>query len=73
MKSNVLQSDDFMAPNMRVQKSQIDPHKFYKFDADEVSLDFGEFEEELEENDNDIDYNQVLSLANLNLLLAKTI
>ena len=36
MKGNILQSDDAMVPNIRVQKFQIDPKKFEKFSIQEV-------------------------------------
>ena len=55
----MLQSDDVMIPNIRVQKFQIDPQKFEKLAADEVLSDSDEIEEESEEDDDDINYNQV--------------
>ena len=69
----MLQSDDVMVPNMRVRKFQIDPLKFEKLAADEVFSDSDETEEESEEDDNDIHYDQVLTLGNLKLLLEKII
>ena len=56
MKGNMLQSDDVMVPNTRVRKFQIDHQNFEKFAAEEVFSDSDETEEELEEDDNDIDY-----------------
>ena len=59
IEGNVFQSDDVMFPNKRVQKLQIDQQKFGKFVAQEFFLDSDEIEKELEENVDDINYDQV--------------
>ena len=73
MKGNMLQSYNVLVPNIRVRKLQIDPQQFYKFAAQEVFSYFNETEEESELDDDDYDYNQVSSLVNSKLLIAKII
>ena len=69
MKGNLLQSDDVMVPNTRVSNSRY--QKFENFDVDGVLLDSDKTEAKSEEDD--VDYDQVFSLLNSKLLLAKTI
>ena len=73
MKANMLQSDDVTVPNIRVRKFQIDPKFLRSFSTQEVITNCDEIEVESKEDDDDINYDKVLSLVNSKLLLAKTI
>ena len=69
----MLQSDDVTVPNIRVRKFQIDPKFLRSFSTQEVITNCDEIEVESKEDDDDINYDKVLSLVNSKLLLAKTI
>ena len=73
MKANMLQSDDVTVPNIRVRKFQIDLQIFEKFFYSGGFTDCDEIKVESKEDDDDINYDKVLSLVNSKLLLEKTI
>ena len=69
----MLQSDDVRVSDIRVRKFQINIQKSDMFAVHEIFMDCDETEEESKEDDDDIDYDQVLSLANSKLLFVKII
>ena len=73
MKGNMLQADDVLIPNIRFRKFQIDPQKFERFAAQKVFLILMRLKKNQNRMMTMMIYDQVSSLINSKLLLAKII